>query len=129
LRAAVDQVSGSRAYLAATEIDPAVQNGFPGCVNGVGQTHIHPSWRNFTRFDMTPVGGDRWEISFVDVPTDELLSIRVSDPNTCAANPTAASTENVFANDVRLTNVVDTPGSGIEPGLSLTVMDDGTVVP
>ena len=116
-------------YLASTEIDPAVLNDFPACVNGVGRTHIHPSWRNFNRIDMTPVGEDRWEISFVDVPTDELLSIRVSDPNTCAENPTGASTENVFANDVRLTNIVDTPGSGIEPGLSFTVMDAGTVFP
>jgi hypothetical protein len=116
-------------YVASTEIDPGVQNDFPGCVNGVGQTHIHPSWRNFSRIDMMPVGEDRWEISFSDVPTGELLAIRVSDPNTCAENPTGASTENVFANDVRLTNVVDTPGSGIEPGLSFTVMNDGTVLP
>jgi hypothetical protein len=78
---------------------------------------------------MTPVGEDRWEISFSDVPTGELLSIRVSDPNTCAENPTGASTENVFANDVRLTNIVDTPGSGIEPGLSFTVANDGMVTP
>lgn len=33
------------------------------CVQGVGRTHIHPGWRSFARIEMTPVGGDRWEIA------------------------------------------------------------------
>ena len=116
-------------YLAATAIDPAVQNMFPGCVAGVGSTHIHPSWREFDRIDMTPVGADRWEISFDDVPTDEDVRIRISDPNVCADNPTGAATENAFANGVELTQIVDTPGAGIEPGLGFRVAPDGTVTP
>ena len=116
-------------YLAATAIDPAVQNMFPGCVAGVGSTHIHPSWREFDRIDMTPVGADRWEISFNDVPTDEDVRIRISDPNVCAHNPTGAATENAFANGVELTQIVDTPGAGIEPGLGFRVAPDGTVTP
>lgn len=116
-------------YLAATSIDPAVQNMFPGCVAGVGSTHIHPSWREFDRIDMTPVGADRWEISFNDVPTDEDVRIRISDPNVCADNPTGAATENASANGVLLTQIVDTPGAGIEPGLGFRVAPDGTVTP
>ena len=116
-------------YLAATAIDPAVQQAFPGCVSGVGQTHIHPGWRDFVRVDMTAVGADRWEIAFDDVPVGEAQRIRISDPNVCAQNPTGAATENVFANDVELTRIVETPGSGIEPGLGFTVAEDGTVTP
>ena len=117
------------AYLAATTTDPAVATAFPDCVNGVGATHIHPSWHNFARTNMTAVGADRWEIALTDAPTRQLLRIRISDPNTCAENPTGASTENVFANGVRLTQVVDTPGSGIEPGLAFTIDGAGRVTP
>jgi hypothetical protein len=99
------------------------------CVQGVGRTHIHPSWRGFDRIDMTPVGADRWEIAFSDVPVSARQSIRVSDGNACDENPTGAATRNVFANDVRLVDVVPTPGSGIEPGLAFTVSTDGRVTP
>ncbi len=116
-------------YLAATSIDPAVQSAFPACVAGVGRTHIHPSWRGFVRIDMTPVGADRWEISLNDVPANEFVRIRISDPNVCAENPTGAATQNAFANGVELTQVVDTPGNGIEPGLGFSVAPDGTVTP
>ncbi len=117
------------AYLAATATDPAVAQAFPDCVNGVGALHIHPSWRNFVRINMTVAGLERWEITFDDVPTDVLVRIRISDPNTCADNPTGASTENVFANGIRLTMIVDTPGSGVEPGLGFTVDGEGRVTP
>lgn len=99
------------------------------CVRGVGRTHIHPSWRGFARIDMTPVGADRWEIAFSDVPVDARQSIRVSDGNACNENPTGAATRNVFANDVLLVEVVPTPGSGTEPGLAFTVSSDGRVTP
>jgi hypothetical protein len=108
-----------------TDLPAAAQ----GCVQGVGRTHIHPSWRSFARIDMTPVGGDRWEISFSDVPTDARQSIRVSDGNVCDENPTGAATRNVFANDVLLTQVVPTPGSGTEPGLAFSVSSNGRVTP
>jgi hypothetical protein len=101
----------------------------PGCVNGVGTTHIHPGWRNFARINMTAVGPDRWEISFSDVPVGGLQRIRISDPNVCASNPTGAATQNASANGTPLTRVVDTPGSGIEPGLGFTVSEDGSVTP
>lgn len=99
------------------------------CVQLVGHTHIHPSWRGFGRIDMTPIGADRWEIAFADVPTGARQSIRVSDGNACDENPTGAATRNVFANDVLLTEVVPTPGSGTEPGLAFTVSADGRVTP
>ena len=116
-------------YQASTSIDPDVAAAHAACVIGVGQTHIHPSWLNFSRIDMTAVGVERWEITFENVPIDVLQSIRVSDPNVCADNPTGAATQNVSANAVLLTNVVDTPGSGVEPGLSFTVDANRQVTP
>ena len=116
-------------YQASTSIDPDVAAAHTACVAGVGQTHIHPSWLNFSRINMRAVGVERWEITFEDVPIDMLQSIRVSDPNVCADNPTGASTQNVSANAVLLTDVVDTPGSGIEPGLSFTVDANRQVTP
>ena len=116
-------------YMGGTEIDPLVAQQFPDCVQGVGQTHIHPSWANFTRIDMEIADENRWEITFQNVPIDDEQRIRISDPNVCARNPTGASTEGVMANGVLLTRIVDTPGSGIEPGLAFTVAPDGTVTP
>lgn len=78
---------------------------------------------------MTPVGGDRWEIAFSDVPVNARQSIRVSDGNACDQNPTGAATRNVSANDVLLTQIVPTPGSGTEPGLAFTAAADGRVTP
>ena len=117
------------AYRAATAIDPQVRANFPGCVANVGSSHIHPSWQSFQRVNMTAVGADRWEITFSNVPVGMESRIRVSDPNACDSDPNGASTENVFANEVRLTRVVDTPGNGTEPGLAFTVTADGTVTP
>ncbi|MEE8118027.1 MAG: hypothetical protein V3T39_00575 [Gammaproteobacteria bacterium] len=116
-------------YRAQVAPDTAIQNAFPGCVSGVGATHIHISWRSFARFNLSPVGSSQWTRTFGDVPTKSLQSIRISDANSCDLNRTGATTTNVFANDVELTNIVDTPGTGIEPGLSFTVREDGTVTP
>ena len=63
-------------YLAATALNPDLPASTQACVQGVGRTHIHPSWRNFIRIDMQAVGSDRWEISFSDVAVNERLSIR-----------------------------------------------------
>ena len=84
---------------------------------------------DFSRIDMTAVGSDRWEITFSDVPVGFEQRIRISDPNTCATDPNCASTQNVFANGVLLTRVVDTPGNGTEPGLAFAVATDATVTP
>ncbi len=116
-------------YQASTSIDPDVATAHAACVVGVGQTHIHPSWLNFSRIDMRAVGVDRWEITFEDVPIDALQSIRVSDQNVCADNPPGAATQNVSAYAVLLTNVVDTPGNGVEPGLSFRVDANRLVTP
>ena len=116
-------------YRASTTVSPDLPPATQACVNGIGRTHIHPSWRNFDRIDMQGVGTDLWQITFTDVPVAERLSIRVSDPNVCAENATGAATQNVFANDVRLVDVVPTPGSGTEPGLAFTVDAIGGVSP
>lgn len=116
-------------YRASTSPRTDLPASTQSCVQGVGRTHIHPSWRGFERIDMTAVGADRWEISFSDVPTNARQSIRVSDGNACDENPTGAATRNVFANDVLLVEIVPTPGSGTEPGLAFTVASNGRVTP
>jgi hypothetical protein len=97
------------------------------CVNGVGATHIHPSWRNFEAIPLQPVPPDRYEISFTDVPVSARVSFRVNDQNACDQNPTGAVTRNVFVNDVRLIQNTTTPGNGDEPGFAFAMAPNGTV--
>ena len=75
------------------------------------------------------MAADRWELSFADVPAGPRLSLRISDGNVCDENPTGAATRNVFANNVLLTEIVTTPGSGPEPGFAFTVDASGRVTP
>lgn len=98
-----------------------------GCADGVGGTHIHPSWRSFAGIGLQAVPPDRYEITFRDVPTATRVTFRVNDQNSCDENPTGAVTRNVFANDVRLIQNTTTPGNGDEPGYALSVAADGTV--
>lgn len=117
-------------YRAATDPNAQIRDEFPECFSLVGNTHIHPSWQGFARISLTRQGPELWTRTFDDAPVDVELRVRVSDRNTCSdANPTGASTENVFANGVRLIRIVDTPGTGIEPGLAFTLLADGTVMP
>jgi len=111
------------AYLAPTERNLDVLD----C--GVGETHIHPSWRRFELVNFREFGPNEWRRTFTDVPVGVRLSIRVSDANYCDRDPNGATTQNVFANGVQLYSVVDTPGNGPEPGLSFLVEADGTVKP
>jgi hypothetical protein len=117
------------AYVAPTMTDPDIAADFPVCVNGVGRTHVRPSWRSFQRFDLAPATDVRWQIVLSDVPVGQQVIIRVNDPNACDTDANGATTENVFANGVELTRVVDTPGNGTEPGLAFTVSGDGEVTP
>jgi hypothetical protein len=97
------------------------------CVNGVGVTHAHPSWRNFAAFPLQPVPPDRYEISFNDVPINTRVSFRVNDQNSCDENPTGAVTRNIFVNDVRLVQNATTPGNGDEPGFAFMVSPSGAI--
>jgi hypothetical protein len=97
------------------------------CVNGVGTTHTHPSWRSFAGIPMQPVPPDRYEISFNDVPVNTRVSFRVNDQNACDENPTGAVTRNVFANDVRLMQNTTTPGTGDEPGFAFSLAPNGAI--
>ena len=99
------------------------------CIDGAGATHMHPSWREFAGLPLRAVGSDRWELSFDDVPVGARVSLRVNDGNACDENPTGAVTRNVFANDVLLTDIVTTPGSGPEPGFAFTADATGRVTP
>ena len=97
------------------------------CVSGVGATHTHPSWRNFTAFPLTPVPPERYEIAFDDVPMDVRVSFRINDQNFCDLNPTGAVIRNVFVNDVELRQNATTPGSGDEPGFAFAVSANGRI--
>jgi hypothetical protein len=97
------------------------------CVNGVGATHTHPSWRAFAAIPLQPVPPDRYEISFADVPIGTRVSFRVNDQNACDENPTGAVTRNVLVNDIRLVQNATTPGNGDEPGFAFTIAANGTV--
>jgi hypothetical protein len=97
------------------------------CVNGVGPTHAHPSWRGFEAVPLQPVPPDRYEFTFTDVPVNTRVSFRVNDQNSCDENPTGAVLRNVFVNDVRLTQNTTTPGNGDEPGYAFTIAPNGTV--
>ena len=97
------------------------------CLDGVGATHTHPSWRDFAGIPLQPVPPDRYEITFTDVPVNTRVSFRVNDQNWCDQNPTGAVTRNVFVNDVSLTQNATTPGNGDEPGFAFTIASDGRI--
>ena len=97
------------------------------CVNGVGSTHTHPSWRAFAAFPLQPGPPDRYEITFTDVPVDTPVSLRVNDQNACDENPTGAVTRNVFVNGARLVQNTTTPGSGDEPGFAFSITPTGAI--
>ena len=97
------------------------------CVDGVGATHTHPSWRNFATVPLQAVPPDRYEITFTDVHVNTRVSFRVNDQNACDENPTGAVTRSVFVNDVRLVQNTTTPGNGDEPGFAFTIAANGTI--
>jgi len=97
------------------------------CVDGVGATHTHPSWRGFAGIPLQAMPPDRYELSLSDVPVGQSVSLRVNDQNWCDQNPTGAVLQNVFANEVPLVQNTLTPGSGQEPGYAFTVDAAGRV--
>lgn len=99
----------------------------PDC--GVGETHIHPSWQDYKAVPFTAFGPMEWRRKITGVRVGQRHKIRVSDANFCDRDPNGATTENVFANGVKLTRLETTPGNGPEPGLSFEVEADGTVKP
>lgn len=116
-------------YVAATSLDPLVASNFPQCVNGVGRTHLHAGWRQFAAQNMVAAGNDQWQLTYNDVPINRDVSFRINDPNGCDTDPNGAVTADIFANGVRLTRIVGTPGNGTEPGLTFRVSAAGVVTP
>jgi len=106
-----------------TDLPPSAQ----ACVNGVGATHTHPSWRAFAGIPLQAVPPDRYEITFDDVPVDMRVSFRINDQNSCDQNPTGAVNRNVFVNSVALVQNTTTPGQGDEPGFAFSVTATGRV--
>ena len=64
------------------------------CINAVGVTHIHPSWRSFAAVPLQAVPPDLYEITFDDVPRVTPVSFRINDQNWSDENPTCAVTRN-----------------------------------
>jgi hypothetical protein len=106
-----------------TDLPPSAQ----ACVNGVGATHTHPSWRSFAGIPLQAVPPDRYEITFSDVPVNTRVSFRVNDQNACDENPTGAVTRNIFVNNTRLIQNATTPGNGDEPGFAFAIAPDGAI--
>jgi hypothetical protein len=116
-------------YDAPTAPDPGAEAANPTCYHGTMATHVHPSWRGWATVFMVANGPDQWTLTLADVPVGTQVSFRLNDPNNCDVSPTGATTTDIRANGVLLTNVVSTPGSGPEPGLSFTVDANGVVTP
>ena len=115
------------AFLGATTRRTDLPASADACVNGVGATHIHPSWRSFTGIPLQAVPPDRYELTFTDVPLNTRVSFRINDQNSCDENPTGAVTRNVLVNDVRLLQNATTPGNGDEPGFAFTIATNGVI--
>ncbi len=114
-------------FLGATTRRTDLPASAQACVNAVGATHIHPSWRNFAAIPLQPMPPDRYELTFNDVPVNTPVSFRINDQNACDENPTGAVTRNVLANDVRLIQNATTPGNGAEPGFRFTIAPNGVI--
>jgi hypothetical protein len=109
-----------------TDLPPSAQ----ACVTGVGETHVHVTWRNPDYFALRAVAAERWEVPLSDAPVAQPLSLLVHDGNLCDENPTGAAEHNVYVNDVLLIRTVTvTTGSGAEPGLAFSVDASGRVTP
>lgn len=114
-------------YHAPTATDLEVVSRHQQCAAGIGVTHIHPSWQAFRVVELQRMGADRWVMSFDDVPVGA-RRIRISDPNACSSHPTGAVTAlAIFANGVLLTERVETPGEGTEPGFGFVAHEDGSI--
>ena len=91
------------------------------CVNAVGVTHIHPSWRSFAAFplDGGAAGPLRDHIRgrpsryYTRILQDQRTRIRVMRIRR------GPSHETCFANGVRLIQNATTPGNGDKPGATL----------
>ena len=114
-------------FLGATTRRTDLPPSFQACMDGVGTTHIHPSWRNFAASPLRAVPPDRYEITLDDAPVNTRLSFRVNDQNFCDQNPTGAVTRNILVNDVRLAQNATTPGNGDEPGYAIVVAPNGSI--
>ena len=104
-------------FMGATARRTDLPSSAQACVNGVGATHTHPSWRSFATIPLQAVPPDRYEITFSDMPVNTRVSFRVNDQNFCDENPTGAVTRNVFANDIRLVQNTTTRAMGTSRAL------------
>lgn len=122
-------VSVAFTYDASTVADPNAAAQAPACVAAVGPTHMHASWQAYAMVAMVANGLSQWTLTYADVPVGVQVYFRINDGNACPQHPTGATTANIRANGVLLTNIVQTPGMGPEPGLAFRVDAHGIVTP
>ncbi len=73
------------------------------CANNTGLTHIHASWQGFQDAFMEPVGTDRYQITFTNVPVNQRQQVTVSDQNWCVfGGPIGVAASGVTANGATL---------------------------
>ena len=109
-----------------TDLPPSTR----ACVTGVGETHVHVTWRTPDYFPLRAVAAERWELPLNDAPVGQQLSLLIHDGNVCDRSPTGAAEHDVYINDVLLIRTVTvTTGAGAEPGLAFSVDASGRVTP
>jgi hypothetical protein len=115
-------------YRASTRARTDLPQSAQTCITGVGETHVHASWRDYDA--LRAAAAERWELPLNDAPVRSRLSLLIHDGNACDLNATGAATHNVYVNDVLLVQTVTvTTSSGPEPALAFSVDASGRVTP
>ncbi len=110
----------------SSELPPADQQGFNGCLNRMNglQNHVRPSWRNNEVTLLEETTPTVFRVSFPDVPANFQNTMTVHDTNECARDPGGQGhvTSGVTVNGVEITRNL---GGGV---LGFIVQEDGTVI-
>ncbi len=113
-------------YRASTNLDPGVN--FQTCTakQVTFGVHLHFIWIDWEeRRSMLAVDDNLWRYSST-IPAGRTLNIALHDPNKCLEGDVYVSPQNLFANGVLLTRVVNVDEG---TGLSFTVLADGSIQP
>lgn len=97
------------------------------CANNTASTHIHPSWQEFQDAIMEPVGTDRYQISFTNVPVNQRQQVTIADQNWCIfGGPIGVAASGVTANGATLKQ--NWWLDATQPGFEFTVDPSGLIV-
>ena len=113
-------------YVAATQIDPAVD--FDTCTTKqvVFRTHLHFTWNDWEdRRNMTVAAADRFTYTD-EIPAGRDLRIALHDPNNCLQGGVYVAPAELYANGVLLQQQINVDEG---TGLAFRHETDGTIVP